>query len=518
MGMPSGWVPSVVNRSTRWYSQTVRFTASQLSVLLAITGCHHGGSGLVDTSDGGSDSGVPDAGVLDAGPDAGPFDAGIPDSGIADSGPVDSGMPDGGLVDAGHDAGPQCQPDASAAEFGPASILADIPVSVPYWFAVADFNHDEIEDLLVVGGYGGTSLFYGLADGGVAAGPFFPETAAAVYATAGDLNGDGWADFITTCEVTSDADPYLDIEINETDGSFAGTQLDTATLGPTTSVYQTSLADLDGDGRADIVACTSNGIVIYFDDGGAPSFGQPAWVDPWDGGTSESFSLTYFCDSLVVADLDGDGNADVASVSGYSPYPSEPIWTPTEEYLVIRLGIGDGGFSRTSRELIFTTPTVEAGALAATDVDGDGLVDLVWWNDLGIAVRLNRGGGVFGTEVDVGTSPPIDISTEPPTGWGGSLIVADFNGDGLPDVATTVAAACDNGAGSGAWLFLNDGCAGFALGSPLPLDPSTVIGSLTAWRPAGQPPGLILPTPGMRGCGDADGGFSFLPNLTPDAG
>jgi hypothetical protein len=370
----------------------------------------------------------------------------------------------------------------------------------------ADFNRDGIDDLLQVNAdeeerhelVEGAFLYYGTADGGLA----FPgiygglfEHGQATFVAVGDLNGDGWLDFITTSGTA------LDIEINQRDAEFMSTRLETGFI-PIYWNNQTMFADLDGDGRPDLVACASNGIFVLFDDGGAPNFGSPVAIPGTD---------TNGCASLAVADLNADGQADIESLELVD---DGGAWN-----MVIRLGMGDGGFLPampipvTNGAISSPTRGLDAPVQLTTgDLNGDGLPDLLWPTTTGFALLPSLGGGAFGPEVDFTTPAPY---------WTQALTVADFNGDSLPDVATVNGPDCD--AGSFAYVFLNEGDGGFAVEQLIAADPSIHSG-IAAWRPAGASlPSLILGSaaivindPGQWFLCYA--GASILPNLTDHDG
>jgi hypothetical protein len=112
--------------------------------------------------------------------------------------------------------------------------------------------------------------------------------------------------------------------------------------------------------------------------------------------------------SVGIGDFNGDGKADlaVASSSGLS----------------VLLGNGNGTFQ---------APTIYKQSspgefLAIADFNGDGKLDIAWPNsNLGLQVFLGNGNGTF--------QPPLSYGKAGP--YPQVMITADFNLDGLPDVA-----------------------------------------------------------------------------------
>lgn len=171
---------------------------------------------------------------------------------------------------------------------------------------------------------------------------------------------------------------------------------------PTTPV----IADLNGDGRADIVVALEDdhAIAVLL---GRPQGGfQPASGSPFPAGNSPT--------SIAIAELDGDAILDVVAVNGW------------DNSLTVLRGDGRGGFRRFENPI----PTgVSPRIVRIGDVDGDSRNDLLVENisSGSISVLMGQGDGSFVPSPD----SPIN------TGMVRGLSVADFNGDGRADFVTT---------------------------------------------------------------------------------
>ena len=239
-----------------------------------------------------------------------------------------------------------------------------------------------------------------------------PEQGWAGYTTSlVDVDGDGRADLVWNQLGTINR-TYVDL--SNGDGSFrrALTAFDQPEQG--WSGYALQTADVNGDGRADLVwnqLGTINRTYVELSNGNGTfrraltAFDQPE--QGWSG---------Y---ALQTVDVNGDGLADL-------------VWNQlgTINRTYVDLSNGDGSFRRALTAFDQPEQGWSGYTLHAVDVNGDGLADLVW-NQLGTInrtyVELSNGNGTF--------RRALTAFDQPEQGWGGyTLQAADVNGDGCADL------------------------------------------------------------------------------------
>ncbi len=184
-------------------------------------------------------------------------------------------------------------------------------------------------------------------------------------------------------------------------------------------------ADVNHDGKLDLLVLTApqgeygnNSLQVLLGNGaGSFTTGPEIMID-----NSEDGCCVF--PQLLTGDFNGDGNVDAAFASG---------WGAPEGYYGTRLrvftGDGDGNFTMTSND-----EESDILNLLAADVNGDGISDLV-----GTAVDFSDDTDMILPWLDVyygqsnGGMAPGRIPLEQ---YGvGQVAVADFNGDGIPDIA-----------------------------------------------------------------------------------
>ena len=265
----------------------------------------------------------------------------------------------------------------------------------PYSITVADFNGDGLPDLLLTD-LGIVSILLGNGDGTFQAAQDYTVSGYTGGSPAvGDFNGDGILDIA----VPDDPDNTVNILLGKGDGTFQPPQNYAAGSTP----YSAAVGDFNGDGILDLVVTNfGTGLSILLGNGDG-SFQAP-----------KSYAAADIPVAVAVGDLNGDGILDIAVANGDTSGE-----TPGFSIL---LGKGDGTFQPAQHYLA----PFPANSLALGDFNADGHLDIVLGLNSVVGVFLGKGEGTF--------QAPIFYAT----GLGGtSVTVADFNGDGVVDLALT---------------------------------------------------------------------------------
>lgn len=225
----------------------------------------------------------------------------------------------------------------------------------------------------------------------------------------GDIDGDGRPDLVAS------GTAGLTVWLNtSTPGKIS--------FGPPTTIaftasepgfYLTNLAigDLDGDGQPDIAAAVGGGFSVWKNRtvSGTVSFTlQHEYNTGGEGGEGR----------MAIADFNGDGLPDIASTGIFG--------------VGVLLNTSSGGdITFGPHQYTYQVSSASVG-IAAGDIDGDGLPDLAVVNHLPVgtvSVLRNTGGNgsvAFASQVDLTTANGASF-----------VAITDMNGDGLPDLVVT---------------------------------------------------------------------------------
>jgi hypothetical protein len=225
-----------------------------------------------------------------------------------------------------------------------------------------------------------------------------------------DVDGDGRADIVGRSGT--------DVKVGLSTGTGFASSSSWTSWG---TAYDLQLADVDGDGRADIVGRSGNDVQVGLSTGSG--FAASTQWTTWD--------TAY---TLQLADVNGDGRADIIGRRSDG---------------VVHVGLSTGsGFAESSQ---WTTWDTAYTPLQLADVNGDGRADIVGRRSDGdVQVGLSTGSAFAGSSQWTTWSTAYDLQ------------LADVNGDGRADVVgrsgTDVQVGASTGtgfAGSTAWTTWN---------------------------------------------------------------
>lgn len=337
--------------------------------------------------------------------------------------------------------------------------------SDPTYIAAGDVNGDGYADVIMPGpvdNQGSLAILYGQPDGTLAL-PQYLSGVTPQSVAIGDVDGNGTADLVTII-AANPSGIALSVLLGDGHGNFqpvSGQQTFNGNY-PGTPY----LADLDGDGKPDVVLSVQapagvHNILIWFKNEGGGNFAAPVVLTSNAAGDNTG---------IAVADVNGDGRPDILYLISNPSPGAELIHTLvnqgngqfTDELtaglngvtgvfnvldfnldnkpdLVVQVplnsggitvhafsGNGDGSFSEAGSTNVAPPLAYEPLQFVAGDFDHDGFPDLAGVD--GFATEPSRILYLFGD----GHGNFTAASAIGPQGF--HLAVADFNGDGVPDV------------------------------------------------------------------------------------
>ncbi|HLY43549.1 MAG TPA: FG-GAP-like repeat-containing protein [Terracidiphilus sp.] len=304
------------------------------------------------------------------------------------------GLPDAIIKNAVFAGAPQVYLSTGDGRFTAAPTATGGSTDSGYLVVAADFNGDSHTDVVSIDpgiagcaeicGPGTAQVFSyrGNGDGTLTfLNTFTLPHATITGAVSGDFNGDGKQDLVFTYSV-----PGTEAGLGEGgafflpgngDGTF-GTPSDIALLeiDPTAVVA----ADLNGDGKLDLVISDGSGTVISYLGNGNGTF------------SAMTQFLSIYASSIAVADVTGDVIPDLVCA------------TPND--IQVYAGAGNGTFSAAP---VYTSPQNLSGPVQIGDVNGDGLPDIAVLDGSPILL-LNQGSGNFTSDSNRYVQLPSDAT------------------------------------------------------------------------------------------------------------
>jgi len=291
--------------------------------------------------------------------------------------------------------------------------------------AISDLDGDGRQDIVCANGYCGQFgendrlvIFHQNGAGGFGPGPDqvlvlgnVEQPADPHAVEVADLNGDGLLDLSTANTLDDSLAIFYQVEPGYfwEEPELLGDA--TTTDGP----HSIAVADLNGDGRPDLVSANSvsNTLTIFHQEQ-TRTFGAAPDV------TLGDFTSLDDPRSVIAADLNGDGLLDLAAANFAG------------DDLVVFLQPSEGFVNTVTPDIVLGNTGLGSGPLFvdAADLDGDGRLDLISANhtDDNLHLYLQKVSG------DFPSSSPLILGSELITSEPQSVRAADLNGDGRLDV------------------------------------------------------------------------------------
>ncbi len=267
---------------------------------------------------------------------------------------------------------------------------------------VGDVNGDGFADVLVPDWANSQiDILNGNADGSLSPPQLLSVFQAYAVAVA-DMNGDGKTDVIAVGSDNSQTST-VSILLGDGHGNFQPASSQQTVNGPYPSVI--GVADIDGDGQPDLVLYVQ-GALVWLRNTGGGNFAPPVTL------------ATPAYNFIALADFNNDGKPDLL-------YPVLNSSTGTNAFHLL-MNQGGGNFT----DQVPTALTGMSGTPTVIDFDLDGIPDLVVQQVVNSTTNILysfRGNG-DGSFTQVGS---MNLS------WSYYFVTADFDHDGLPDLAGT---------------------------------------------------------------------------------
>ncbi len=314
---------------------------------------------------------------------------------------------------------------------GPAYPLQAATFGGNYLIALVDFNKDGFLDLLDTAGFDNNTVSLGRGDGSFQTNQLYAYSPTLVtnnIATA-DFNGDGFPD--TAQALSGGANGMIGINLGSSHGVLGTASLVTASTCLNNLVEWVAAGDVNGDGKADLVAtmqdasfagCQNNTVAVMLGLG----TGKFKAASYYATGSTVQEGVVY------LVDLNGDGKLDIVTENA-------------DGSISVLLNKGNGTYNPGTLITSISAINPLGLYLAFADFNGDGKMDIAAAtnaNQPDIYVLPGNGNGTFGSVVTTSLAYyPI------------SLAAGDIDKDGKQDLfVATAVNGCTNSSSGYAFL------------------------------------------------------------------
>ena len=274
--------------------------------------------------------------------------------------------------------------------------------------AHGDFNRDGREDLVEFATDGfDIALSNGDGSYGTPVHHTVPSATALTKAVVGDFNNDGKLDLVVLSATPRGGTTQFYLYFGNGDGTFKSP----VTYDFPTAIWSMAAADVNKDGKTDLL--------ILMDDASGNTIVRTYFANGDGGFTAGPITSGVLAQDIMVGDFDGDGNTDIFTYD-------------CDEGCSMRVNYGDG----TGAFPAYTTAGDGDVFFVVADVNGDGKSDI-----LGGLMEYSTNNPNFNMStknisIHYGQSgrtlKDATVATANCSIW--QLSVADYNGDGIPDI------------------------------------------------------------------------------------